>query len=84
MSIRIIFNQLYRTSSYNNFVQSQINHGTKYKSVHLIGHSLGAHLVGYVGQELSKTSDTLGRITGLDPAQPSFQSVWFCGSYSLN
>lgn len=40
---------------------------------HMIGHSLGAHLSGYAGYTLQREFGlTLGRITGLDPAEPLF------------
>lgn len=39
------------------------------KNVHIIGHSLGAHTAGYAGTLVPG----LGRITGLDPAEPYFQ-----------
>jgi len=38
--------------------------------VHIVGHSLGSHIAGYVGTNLT---GSIGRITGLDPAEPYFQ-----------
>lgn len=47
-----------------------------YKNVHLIGHSLGAHLAGFIGTWVKDhLNETVGRISGLDPAQPHFQEV---------
>lgn len=41
--------------------------------VHCIGHSLGSHLFGYVGYTLQEEFNlTLGRISGMDPAEPHF------------
>ena len=41
------------------------------KDVHIIGHSLGAHIAGYAGERVPG----LARITGLDPAEPLFQDM---------
>ncbi len=38
--------------------------GIPTKSVHIIGHSLGAHVAGYVGKRLTRKNFTLGRISG--------------------
>ncbi|CAK9806436.1 Pancreatic lipase-related protein 2 [Anthophora plagiata] len=44
--------------------------------IHCIGHSLGAHTCGYVGYTLrQKYGHHLGRITGLDPAEPHFSNT---------
>ncbi|CAG9862325.1 unnamed protein product [Phyllotreta striolata] len=45
----------------------------KLDHVHAIGHSLGAHMCGYIGYTLQeKFNLTMGRISGLDPAEPHF------------
>ncbi|KAF2902054.1 hypothetical protein ILUMI_04153 [Ignelater luminosus] len=47
------------------------NYGLDADDVHIIGHSLGAHTAGYAGSMVPG----LGRITGLDPAEPYFQGM---------
>ena len=49
----------------NTFINTM---GVNAADVHLIGHSLGAHISGYAGSRIKG----LGRITGLDPAGPYF------------
>ena len=42
-------------------LQAMINEGVQAEQIHLIGHSLGAHISSYVGRSLPN----LGRISGL-------------------
>ncbi|XP_061386580.1 vitellogenin-1-like [Musca vetustissima] len=43
------------------------------ENIHLIGHSLGAQIVGKAGRQYKElTGQSLPRITGLDPANPCF------------
>ncbi|XP_014247554.1 pancreatic triacylglycerol lipase-like [Cimex lectularius] len=41
--------------------------GTDYTNVHVLGHSLGAHIAGLAGEHMRQN---LSRITGMDPASP--------------
>lgn len=45
--------------------------GLDLKDVHLIGHSLGAHIAGYCAKHFNTTQ--IARVTGLDPASPYFE-----------
>jgi len=50
-------------------VEEMVNLGADLDKFWLIGHSLGAHTVGFVGQNVPG----IGRVTGLDPAEPYFE-----------
>ncbi|XP_006136992.2 lipase member I isoform X1 [Pelodiscus sinensis] len=51
------------------WIDQMLAHGASLDSIYMIGVSLGAHIAGFVGQMYN---GKLGRITGLDPAGPSF------------
>ncbi|KAF6210752.1 hypothetical protein GE061_013862 [Apolygus lucorum] len=54
------------------FVTFLIEQGLSTENVHLIGHSLGAHVSGFAGKTLKANGYTAARVTGLDPALPGF------------
>lgn len=59
------------------------NEGFDLESFHLVGHSLGGHLVGFIGRSVYKNSGNttkVTRITALDPAGPFFYRT----GYSFN
>ncbi|XP_074109067.1 pancreatic triacylglycerol lipase-like [Cotesia typhae] len=49
----------------------KINSNISLDTVHILGHSLGAHIAGFAG---SKLFSEIGRITGMDPARPLFEA----------
>lgn len=57
--------------------------GFNLERFHLVGHSLGGHLVGYIGRSVKKNSNStsqITRITALDPAGPLFYGYINYGS----
>ncbi|KAF6210475.1 hypothetical protein GE061_013581 [Apolygus lucorum] len=56
-------------------VSGLIGDGLNPDMVHLVGHSLGAHVVGVAGKYLNGVNQTIARISGLDPAKIEFEDV---------
>ncbi len=61
---RAVYNVRLVAKEINKFIKEAFISSNK---THCIGHSLGAHICGYVGKEIK-----LKRISGLDPAGPMF------------
>ena len=55
-------------------VQLMVEAGSTLADVHLVGHSLGAHVVGFLGKKVQDLGlGKVARLTGLDPAKPLFE-----------
>lgn len=55
------------------------------RNIHIVGHSLGAHIAGFTGKTINTSLSTkLGRITGLDPAGPGFSGFLVTDDERLN
>lgn len=48
------------------------NGGLSYDRLTLVGHSLGAHVVGFAGKNVQKAGHNVREVVGLDPAMPLF------------
>ncbi|XP_029159209.1 LOW QUALITY PROTEIN: exosome component 10 [Nylanderia fulva] len=61
----------------NNTISNEGPNTSNWGPLHMIGHSLGAHICGMTAKELKKRQSrwTVQRITGLDPAQPCFRNA---------
>ncbi|XP_014247562.1 pancreatic triacylglycerol lipase-like [Cimex lectularius] len=55
------------------FVSFLMSNGLKYKDIHMIGHSLGAHVASFAAKNLK--TGKFARLTGLDAALPGFEKT---------
>ncbi|XP_026476241.1 hepatic triacylglycerol lipase-like [Ctenocephalides felis] len=52
------------------------HYGLEFPHLHIIGHGVGAHIAGYVGEAIKENGyKTIGKITGLDPSGPYFERM---------
>ncbi|CAH1407496.1 unnamed protein product [Nezara viridula] len=56
------------------FLRHLISKGLEPKKIHLMGHSLGSHIMSYCAKNISEISK-INRLTALDPAQPGFEGT---------
>lgn len=64
-----------------------MNEGFNLDKFHLVGHSLGGHLVGFIGRSFinnSNKTEEITRITALDPAGPLFYGLGSAFNKPLN
>ncbi|KAJ3643482.1 hypothetical protein Zmor_026191 [Zophobas morio] len=58
---------------YSQFLNEIVDYGVDPQNIHLVGHSLGAHVSGFAARVVKKGK--IGRITALDPAKPGFDNI---------
>lgn len=60
---------------FGNFIMNLLQNDVPISRIHLLGHSLGSHMVGQAGKHIQKTMQKkINRITATDPAGPLFDS----------
>ncbi|KAJ2947547.1 hypothetical protein O0L34_g17335 [Tuta absoluta] len=55
------------------FIKFLMTNGLSSKKLHLIGHSIGAHIAGKAGKYFRDRDTMIDAITGLDPAYPQYK-----------
>lgn len=48
------------------FLSFLVDNGADAKKIHIVGHSLGAHLSGFAGKGMASRGNTVGRVTGIE------------------